>query len=313
MRRTRVGVLISGRGSNMAALLEAAQDRAYPAEIALVLSNNPDAAGLGTARAAGVEARAIDHRGRDKASHEAELTAALRSAGVEVVALAGYMRLLSPEFVSGWPERIVNVHPSLLPEYKGLDTHARAIEAGDAVAGCSVHIVTAELDDGPVLGQAQVAILPGDTLDSLSARVLIAEHQLYPRCLAAWVSREHRPETKLERLRAIAAALPGSEETVSHGMPSFRISKGKMFAYFTHDHHGDGSVAAIVKTSGSDEQAMLIDQDPDTFFRPAYLGPSGWIGIRLDIGRTDWDQVGARVAASWRLVAPRKLFIMQDS
>lgn len=187
--RIRVGVLISGRGSNMAALLRAAQDPAYPAEIAVVLSNNPDAAGLETARAAGVEVRAIDHRGRDKASHEAELKTALQEAGVEVVALAGYMRLLSPVFVEAWRDRILNIHPSLLPKYPGLDTHRRALQAGDAEAGCSVHIVTEGVDEGPVLAQARVPILPGDTEESLSARVLAAEHKLYPAALAEFVSR----------------------------------------------------------------------------------------------------------------------------
>jgi formyltetrahydrofolate-dependent phosphoribosylglycinamide formyltransferase len=192
MRRTRVGVLISGRGSNMAALLEAAKDPTYPAEIVLVLSNNPEAAGLETARAAGVEARSIDHRGRDKATHEAELTAALRAAGVEVVALAGYMRLLSPVFIEAWRARILNIHPSLLPMYPGLHTHRRALEAGDAEAGCSVHIVTEGVDEGPVLAQARVPVLPGDTEESLSTRVLAAEHKLYPAALADFVSRRCR-------------------------------------------------------------------------------------------------------------------------
>ncbi|MBW3560205.1 MAG: phosphoribosylglycinamide formyltransferase [Proteobacteria bacterium] len=189
MKHARVGVLISGRGSNMAALLEAARDPAYPAEMVLVLSNNPAAPGLETARAAGIEARAIDHRGRDKASHEADLTAALQGAGVEVVALAGYMRLLSPAFIEAWRGRILNIHPSLLPLYPGLHTHRRALEAGDAEAGCSVHLVTEGVDEGPVLAQARVPVLPGDTEESLAARVLEAEHALYPAALAEFVSR----------------------------------------------------------------------------------------------------------------------------
>ncbi|MBW3616200.1 MAG: phosphoribosylglycinamide formyltransferase [Proteobacteria bacterium] len=189
MKHARVGVLISGRGSNMAALLEAARDPGYPAEVVLVLSNNPAAPGLGTARAAGIEARAIDHRGRDKASHEADLTAALQGAGVEVVALAGYMRLLSPAFIEAWRGRILNIHPSLLPLYPGLHTHRRALEAGDAEAGCSVHLVTEGVDEGPVLAQARVPVLPGDTEESLAARVLEAEHALYPAALAEFVSR----------------------------------------------------------------------------------------------------------------------------
>ncbi len=173
----------------MAALLEAARDPAYPAEVVLVLSNNPAAPGLETARAAAVEARAIDHRGRDKASHEADLTAALQGAAVQMVALAGYMRLLSPAFIEAWRGRILNIHPSLLPLYPGLHTHRRALEAGDAEAGCSVHLVTEGVDEGPVLAQARVPVLPGDTEGSLAARVLEAEHALYPAALAEFVSR----------------------------------------------------------------------------------------------------------------------------
>lgn len=310
--KARVAVLISGRGSNMAALLYASRLPDCPYEIVLVASNDPAAAGLTLAAAEGVPVFAHSHKGLDRAAFDAILDREIRAAGADYVALAGYMRLLSPDFVARWPERILNVHPSLLPKYKGLDTHKRAIAAGDSHAGCSVHIVTAELDDGPVLGQTAVAVLPGDTPETLAARVLLAEHQLYPRCLAAWVAREHSPEAKLDRLRAVALALPGAEETASHGMPCFRIERGKMFAYFTRDHHGDGIVAAIVKTSGVDEQAMLIEQDPETFYRPAYFGPSGWIGIRLDTGRTDWDQIAAKVETSWSLVAPRKLAMLRE-
>lgn len=187
MSRTRVGVLISGRGSNMVALLEAARDPDYPAEIVLVLSNNPDAPGLELARGMGVEARAVDHRGRDKAAHEAELTAALRDAEVGVIALAGYMRLLSPAFIEAWRGRILNIHPSLLPLYPGLHTHRRALEAGDQEAGCSVHLVTEGVDEGPVLAQRRVPILRGDTEESLAERVLQAEHELYPTALARFV------------------------------------------------------------------------------------------------------------------------------
>ena len=173
----------------MGALLEAARNPAYPAEVVLVLSNNPEAGGLELARSAGLEARAVDHRGRDKASHEAELTEALRNADVQVVALAGYMRLLSPAFIEAWRGRILNIHPSLLPLYPGLHTHRRALEAGDAEAGCSVHLVTEGVDQGPVLAQARVPVLPGDTEETLAARVLEAEHQLYPSALADYVRR----------------------------------------------------------------------------------------------------------------------------
>lgn len=310
--KARVGVLISGRGSNMAALLYASRQPDCPYEIVLVAANDPEAPGLTLAAAEGVPTFAHSHKGMPRAAFDMIMDAALRSADVEIIALAGYMRLLSPEFVASWEGRIVNVHPSLLPKYKGLDTHKRAIEAGDAVAGCSVHVVTAELDDGPVLGQAEVAILPGDTPDTLAARVLIAEHQLYPRALAAFVAGMAGPDAWLDRLRGIAQALPDTEELVSHGMPAFRIAGGKMFAYFTRDHHGNGITAALVKTSGGDEQDALIEQDPELYYRPAYLGPSGWIGIRLDQGPPDWDHIAERVRASWSLVAPRRLAAMLD-
>ena len=185
-QRTKVGVLISGRGSNMAALIQASKAADYPAEIALVLSNVPDADGLRTAAAEGIAVRAIDSRpfGKDRETHERSLDAALREADVQVVCLAGYMRLLTPWFVEAWSGRMLNVHPSLLPDFKGLHTHARAIEAGVKEAGCTVHIVTTELDDGPILGQTRVPVLPGDDADALAARVLAEEHKLYPRCLA---------------------------------------------------------------------------------------------------------------------------------
>lgn len=177
----KVGILISGRGSNMMAIVEQAGD-AY--EVAVVASDKPEAPGLIWAREHGIPTFALSPRGIGKLAYEAAISAALREAGVEIVALAGYMRLLSDEFVAQWRGRIVNIHPSLLPKYRGLDTHARAIAAGDDEAGCSVHIVTEELDAGEVLGQARVPILPGDDADTLAARVLAEEHRLYPKVLA---------------------------------------------------------------------------------------------------------------------------------
>jgi phosphoribosylglycinamide formyltransferase-1/phosphoribosylamine--glycine ligase/phosphoribosylglycinamide formyltransferase/phosphoribosylformylglycinamidine cyclo-ligase len=296
----------------MAALLYASKLPDCPYEVVLVASNDPEAAGLKLAAAEGVPVFAQSHKGMKRAEFDAVLSEQLRAAEAEFVALAGYMRLLSCEFVDQWAGRIVNVHPSLLPKYKGLDTHARAIEAKDAVAGCSVHVVTAELDDGPVLGQVEVAVLPDDTAETLAPRVLIAEHQLYPRALADFVTRDRTPEAKLARVREIAMRLPGAEETTSHGMPCFRVQGGKMFCYFTHDHHSDGIIAIIVKTSGPEEQAQLIDQDPDIYYRPAYFGPSGWVGVRLDSGDTDWDHVADRIELSWKLVAPRKLLGIRE-
>ncbi|HWL46839.1 MAG TPA: phosphoribosylglycinamide formyltransferase [Sphingomonadaceae bacterium] len=186
--KARVAVLISGRGSNMAALIEAARDPTCPFAVALVISNVPDAPGLTIARAAGIATVARPHQGLKRADFDAWIEEQLRAANIEWVALAGYMRLLSPGFIAGRAGRIVNIHPSLLPAYKGLDTHQRAIDAGDTRAGCSVHVVTAALDDGPVIAQAEVPIHPGDTADSLAARVLIEEHKLYPRALAAHIA-----------------------------------------------------------------------------------------------------------------------------
>jgi len=192
MAKAKVAVLISGRGSNMAALLYAAKAADCPYEIVLVAANDPDAAGLTLAAAEGIPTFAHSHKGLKRAEFDQIIDAQLRRAGAHFVALAGYMRLLSPEFVAGWDNRMLNIHPSLLPLYKGLDTHQRAIDAGDSHAGCSVHVVTAELDDGPVLAQTPVAILPGDTPDSLAERVLVEEHRLYPAALAE-ISRRFLP------------------------------------------------------------------------------------------------------------------------
>lgn len=185
--KRRTAILISGRGSNMEALIAAARDPAYPAEIVLVVSNRPDARGLETARAAGIAAEAFDHRGfgGDRPAHEAAIDAALRAADVEIVCLAGYMRLLTPFLVGAWQGRMLNVHPSLLPSFPGLHTHTRALEAGVKLHGCTVHLVTAEMDSGPILAQAAVPVLEGDTEDDLAERVLRQEHVIYPAALAA--------------------------------------------------------------------------------------------------------------------------------
>ncbi len=304
--RARVAVLISGRGSNMAALVYAAKQADCPFEIVLVASNNPEAAGLQLAEAEGIPTFAHSHKGMKRADYDRLIDAAIRRAGATHVALAGYMRLLSPEFVEGWQGRMLNIHPSLLPRYKGLDTHQRALDAGDRVAGCSVHVVTAELDDGPVLGQTEVAILDGDTAQTLADRILIAEHQLYGRVLAAFVGGPANPALLLERVRAIALALPVASEKMSHGVPAFAAA-GKMFLYFRNNHHGDGMVSICVKTTGREEQEMLIDTDPDLYSWPSYIGPSGWIAMRLDRRDLDWDHVADRILTSWRHAAPRAI------
>jgi phosphoribosylglycinamide formyltransferase 1 len=309
--KSRIAVLISGTGTNMAALLYAAKapDAAY--EIVLVASNNPQADGLKLAVAEGIPTFAHPHKGLTREAHETIMHDAIIAAKADVVALAGYMRILSEGFVQGWEGKMLNVHPSLLPAYKGLDTHQRAIDAGDAYAGCSVHLVTAALDDGPVLGQTKVAILQGDTVDTLADRVKLAEHQLYPRILAQYVGRARDPEWLVAQVRERAMQQPEADEVTSHGMPCFGILGGKKFAYVSLDHHGDGKIALLVKISGVEEQAMLIEHDEDRYYRPAYFGDN-WIAIRLDLGDTDWDHIGQWLAKSWRAVAPKKLTKLLD-
>lgn len=184
MTRRRVAVLISGRGSNMAALIDAASMPDYPAEIVLVVSNRPDAAGLNYALAQGVPTAVVDHRQFDsREAFDAAVDVRLRDAGVEIVCLAGFMRLLSTPFVERWRGRMLNIHPSLLPEFKGLDTHARALAAGVKTHGCTVHFVAPELDSGPIILQAKVPVHEGDSADALAARVLAEEHRIYPEAL----------------------------------------------------------------------------------------------------------------------------------
>ena len=186
-QKVPLGILISGRGSNMAALIEAARAEDCPYNVVLVASNDPAAAGLAAARAAGIATFAHSHKGLAREAFDRIIDGALREAGARYVALAGYMRILSSQFIAGWEGRILNIHPSLLPLYKGLDTHARAIAAGDAEAGCSVHLVTPELDDGEVIAQARVPILPGDGATELAERILKEEHRIYAAALAAYI------------------------------------------------------------------------------------------------------------------------------
>ncbi len=184
MVRKRVGVLVSGRGSNLQALLDACADSAFPAEIALVIANVADAPALARAERAGVATRTIPHRDfPSREDFDAALDRALREAGIDIVCLAGFMRILTPGFVEGWRGRMINVHPALLPAFKGLDTHARALAEGVKLHGCTVHLVVPDLDAGPILAQAAVPVLDGDDADALAARVLIQEHRLYPLAL----------------------------------------------------------------------------------------------------------------------------------
>jgi phosphoribosylglycinamide formyltransferase 1 len=182
--KRRVAVLISGRGSNMAALVAAATAPAYPASVEVVISNRPEAPGLEYAAAAGVPTEVIDHRRfPDRERHEAAIHATLHARGIELVCLAGYMRVLTPFLVERWNSRMMNIHPSLLPAFPGLDTHARALAAGAKLHGCTVHLVTSEVDNGPILAQAAVPVLPGDSEGTLAARVLRQEHRVYVEAL----------------------------------------------------------------------------------------------------------------------------------
>lgn len=185
MSRKRVAVLVSGRGSNMAALIEAAKDNSYPAEIALVLSNRADAGGLLVAQAAGIATEVVEHTqyGKDRAGFERAMQAALDKHRIEIVCLAGFMRLLTAEFVGRWQGRMLNIHPALLPAFKGLDTHKRALEAGAKVHGATVHFVVPEMDSGPIIAQGAVNVHAGDTEEALAARVLKVEHRIYPLAL----------------------------------------------------------------------------------------------------------------------------------
>lgn len=185
MARKRVAILISGRGSNMVALIEAAQDEGYPAEIVAVVSNDPAAQGLQRAAEAGIKTAVVDHRlfGRDREAFERALQGELEAHRIELVCLAGFMRLLTSWFVRQWDGRLLNIHPALLPAFKGLDTHARALAAGVKEHGATVHFVVPEMDSGPIVAQAAVPVLPGDTEATLAARVLEAEHRIYPQAL----------------------------------------------------------------------------------------------------------------------------------
>lgn len=201
--RKRVAVLISGRGSNMMALVEAAKAPDFPAEIVLVLSNKAEAAGLAFARAQGIATAVIEHRtyGKDRAAFDAAMQAVLETHGVELVCLAGFMRLLTPGFCEAWSGRMINIHPALLPSFKGLDTHARALEAGVKIHGCTTHFVTPGMDEGPIILQAAVPVLDGDTEASLAARVLGEEHRIYPETLRLLASGRLRIEG--QRVRSV--------------------------------------------------------------------------------------------------------------
>jgi phosphoribosylglycinamide formyltransferase-1 len=313
--KARIAILISGAGTNMAALLYASRIEGAPYEVVLVASNDPAAPGLTLAKLEGVPTFAQPHKGMTREAHDTAMEAAVLDAGGEYIVLAGYMRILSDGFVERWAGRMLNIHPSLLPKYKGLDTFARAIAAGDSHAGTSVHLVTPELDAGEVLAQARVAIAPDDTPARLAERVRFAEHQLYPRAVAEYVARWRDPAALLARVRSLALALPETDERESHGSPGFRVGgekAGKYFAYFADQHHGTPHIALLVRTGGMDELLSLVEDQPQVYFKPAYYGASGWVGIILNRPGVDWDAVAEWLQRSWRGAAPKRLTRFMD-
>lgn len=308
--RSRVAVLISGRGSNMAALIYASRAEDCPYEIALVTGDNADAPGLRLAEAEGVPVIRLPAPAKDKAEYFRALQKVLDEHAIDLIALAGFMRIIPDSFVAAWEGRMVNIHPSLLPKHKGLKTHEACLKAGETVTGATVHLVTPDLDSGEILGQVEVAVLPDDTPEMLAERVLIAEHQLYPRVLGEYLGRTRDFDWITAKVAELALTLPSSFPQTSHGSPGWKVgtqSNGKFFAIMWNRHHGEEAIGVLVKCSGQDEMAQLIDAEPDIYFRPAYYGPSDWIGIALDRPRVDWDHVSDRLAQSWELVAPRRL------
>jgi len=211
MAKMKVAVLISGRGSNLQALLDACAAEDFPAEIVAVISNKAGAQGLERARKAGVAASFIDHTlYEEREAFERDLDAKLKEAGVQLIALAGFMRILTPWFVDRWKDRLINIHPSLLPSFRGVHTHERALEQGVRIHGATVHYVRPDMDDGPIIGQAAVPVLPGDDAETLSARVLEAEHKLYPACLKLIADGKARVTAERVKIDKDAAADPAS-------------------------------------------------------------------------------------------------------
>jgi phosphoribosylglycinamide formyltransferase-1 len=234
----------------------------------------------------------------------------LEDHSIDLVALAGFMRIVPAEFLADWQGQIVNIHPSLLPKHKGLKTHEACLVKGEKVTGATVHLVTPDLDSGEILGQVQVAILPGDTPETLAERVLIAEHQLYPHVVSQFLGRTRDFEWLTQKVGQLALDLPATHYQTSHGSPGWKVgsqSNSKFFAIMWNRHHGEESIGVLVKCSGQDEMAQLIEAEPEIYFRPAYYGPSDWIGITVDRPRVDWDHIADRLAQSWELVAPRRV------
>lgn len=293
----------------MAALIYASRAEDCPYEVALVTGDKPDAPGLEVAGAEGVEVHPLDAKSLGAAYWE-ELQRLLENAGIDLVALAGFMRIIPDDFVAKWQGRMVNIHPSLLPNHKGLHSHEACLAAGDRLTGATVHLVTPELDSGDILGQVEVAVLANDTADTLAERVLVAEHQLYPRVVSQYLGRTQDFDWITGKVGELALMLPETSFQTSHGSPGWKVgakSSSKFFAIMWNRHHGEESIGVLVKCSGQDEMAQLIEAEPALYFRPAYYGPSDWIGIALDRPRVDWDHVAAWLQRSWQAVAPPRL------
>lgn len=307
--RSRIAILISGRGSNMAALIYASRTDDCHYHVALVTGDKPGAHGLEVARAEGITVEALDARALGS-DYWDRLHDVLRNADVDLIALAGFMRIIPDEFLARWEGRIVNIHPSLLPKHKGLKTHQACLDAGEKVTGATVHLVTTELDSGDILGQVEVAVLPNDTAEALAERVLVAEHQLYPHIISQYLGRTKDFDWITGKVGELALTLPETSLQTSHGSPGWKVgskSSSKFFAIMWNRHHGEESIGVLVKCSGQDEMAQLIDAEPELYFRPAYYGPSDWIGITLDRPRVDWDHVADWLQRSWLAMAPPRL------
>ena len=311
--KTRIAILISGRGSNMAALIYAARADDCPYEVALVTGDRPAAPGLALAQAEGVPVASLDAKALGSLFWE-QLGMEFHRTDVEIIALAGFMRIIPGGFLARWEGRIVNIHPSLLPRHKGLKTHDEVLAAGETTTGATVHLVTGDLDGGVILGQVEVAVLPGDDAQTLATRVLIAEHQLYPRILSAFVSRPMTAEWIEQRVDALASRLPEVGRKTSHGSPGWSVGATKtpkLFAIIADHHHGEEGVGLLVKASGADEMTGLIEAHPDIYYWPKYYGAGGWLAIRLDRRDVDWDHVSEWLERSWRACAPHRLARMK--
>jgi phosphoribosylglycinamide formyltransferase-1 len=294
----------------MAALIYAARAADCAYEVVLVTGDRADAPGLDLAEAEGVPTvRFPRPTAKDKSQFFEALSKVLELEQVDLIALAGFMRIIPADFVERWRGRILNIHPSLLPKYKGVGTHEAVLGAGEASTGASVHLVSDELDSGEILGQVEVAVLPDDDPKTLAERVLIAEHQLYPRILSEYAARPFNSEWIEGQVDALARKLPEVGRKTSHGSPGWSAGgeKGKLFAIIANHHHGEEAVGLLVKASGPDEMTGLIEAQPDVYYWPKYYGASGWLGVKLNRRDVDWGQVRDWLERSWRACAPPRL------